>query len=74
MVHARFHKRKLLQEKNVRIWDGNGSREYLDSIGLTEREEGDLGPVSASSGDTLAPSTRTCTPTTRVRGSTSWPR
>ena len=36
---------KLLQEKNVRIWDGNGSREYLDSIGLTEREEGDLGPV-----------------------------
>jgi dihydrofolate reductase/thymidylate synthase len=36
---------KLLQEKNVRIWDGNGSREYLDSIGLTDREEGDLGPV-----------------------------
>ena len=36
---------KELQEKNVRIWDGNGSREYLDSIGLTDREEGDLGPV-----------------------------
>jgi len=36
---------KELQEKNVRIWDGNSSREFLDSIGLTEREEGDLGPV-----------------------------
>jgi len=34
-----------LQAKNVRIWDGNSSREYLDSIGLTGREEGDLGPV-----------------------------
>ena len=35
----------LLSEKNVKIWDGHGSREYLDSIGLTEREQGDLGPV-----------------------------
>lgn len=34
-----------LQDKKVRIWDGNSSREYLDSIGLTEREVGDLGPV-----------------------------
>ena len=34
-----------LQEKGIKIWDGNSSREYLDSIGLTEREEGDLGPV-----------------------------
>ena len=33
---------KLLQEKKIRIWDGNSSREYLDSIGLTEREEGKL--------------------------------
>jgi len=36
---------KKLQDKKVRIWDGNSSREFLDSIGLTEREEGDLGPV-----------------------------
>jgi dihydrofolate reductase/thymidylate synthase len=36
---------KELQDKNVKIWDGNSSREYLDSIGLTEREVGDLGPV-----------------------------
>ena len=35
----------LLKEKNVRIWDGNSSREYLDSLGLTDRAEGDLGPV-----------------------------
>mmetsp|Transcript_11204 Transcript_11204/g.41053 ORF Transcript_11204/g.41053 Transcript_11204/m.41053 type:complete len:515 (+) Transcript_11204:77-1621(+) len=34
-----------LSEKGVGIWDGNGSREYLDSIGLVEREVGDLGPV-----------------------------
>ena len=36
---------KELQEKNVRIWDGNSSRAFLDSIGLNHREEGDLGPV-----------------------------
>ena len=36
---------RALQEKGIHIWDGNASREYLDSIGLTEREEGDLGPV-----------------------------
>ena len=34
-----------LSEKGIKIWDGNGSREYLDKIGLTERAEGDLGPV-----------------------------
>ncbi|KNC46776.1 bifunctional dihydrofolate reductase-thymidylate synthase 2/DHFR-TS [Thecamonas trahens ATCC 50062] len=34
-----------LAAKGIRIWDGNSSREYLDSIGLTEREVGDLGPV-----------------------------
>lgn len=36
---------KVLQEKGIHIWDGNASRDYLDSIGLTDREEGDLGPV-----------------------------
>lgn len=36
---------KVLKEKKVRIWDGNSTREYLDSIGLTDREEGDLGPI-----------------------------
>mmetsp|Transcript_13967 Transcript_13967/g.22118 ORF Transcript_13967/g.22118 Transcript_13967/m.22118 type:complete len:507 (-) Transcript_13967:831-2351(-) len=36
---------KSLQEKDIHIWDGNGSREFLDKLGLTEREEGDLGPV-----------------------------
>ncbi|KAE9022699.1 Bifunctional dihydrofolate reductase-thymidylate synthase [Phytophthora fragariae] len=34
-----------LQEKDIHIWDGNGSREYLDSRGLQSREVGDLGPV-----------------------------
>ena len=34
-----------LSAKNVKIWDANGSREFLDCLGFTEREEGDLGPV-----------------------------
>jgi dihydrofolate reductase / thymidylate synthase len=36
---------KLLGDKDIHIWDGNGSREFLDSRGLNHREEGDLGPV-----------------------------
>lgn len=36
---------KTLDAQGVTIWNPNGSREYLDSIGLTDREEGDLGPV-----------------------------
>ncbi|KAK3900219.1 thymidylate synthase/dCMP hydroxymethylase domain-containing protein [Staphylotrichum tortipilum] len=34
-----------LSSQGVKIWDGNGSREFLDSLGLTSREAGDLGPV-----------------------------
>mmetsp|Transcript_48018 Transcript_48018/g.102107 ORF Transcript_48018/g.102107 Transcript_48018/m.102107 type:complete len:573 (+) Transcript_48018:94-1812(+) len=34
-----------LAEKDIHIWDGNGSREFLDSRGLKHREQGDLGPV-----------------------------
>lgn len=34
-----------LQEKGVHIWDGNSTREFLDSRGLTGNEVGDLGPV-----------------------------
>ena len=34
-----------LQEQNVHIWDGNGSRDFLDSRGLTNLQENDLGPV-----------------------------
>ena len=36
---------KHLKEQNVHIWDGNGSREFLDSRGLHHLEEDDLGPV-----------------------------
>lgn len=36
---------KPLSDAGIHIWDGNGSREYLDKLGFTEREEGDLGPV-----------------------------
>ena len=34
-----------LSAAGVKIWDGNGSRTYLDSVGLTSNPEGDLGPV-----------------------------
>ena len=36
---------KELHDKNVRIWDANASRSFLDSRGLHNREEWDLGPV-----------------------------
>ncbi|XP_052194423.1 bifunctional dihydrofolate reductase-thymidylate synthase-like isoform X2 [Diospyros lotus] len=36
---------KVLQEKGIHTWDDRASRDYLDSIGLVDREEGDLGPV-----------------------------
>lgn len=35
----------LLAAKGVRIWDGNGSKEFLEKRGLGHRREGDLGPV-----------------------------
>jgi thymidylate synthase len=34
-----------LSEKGVRIWEANSSREFLDSLGMFERDVGDLGPV-----------------------------
>jgi thymidylate synthase len=34
-----------LKEQGVKIWDGNGSKEFLNSLGFKDREEGDLGPV-----------------------------
>merc|ERR1719480_457908 len=36
---------KHLSDKGIKIWDANGSREFLDKRGLSHREEGDLGPV-----------------------------
>lgn len=34
-----------LSEKGVHIWDANGSKEFLTSLNLGHRQEGDLGPV-----------------------------
>jgi thymidylate synthase len=36
---------KPLSDAGIHIWDGNGSRQFLDNLGFTDREEGDLGPV-----------------------------
>lgn len=36
---------KHLSERGIKIWDGNGSREFLDKLGFKDRKEGDLGPV-----------------------------
>ncbi|GBE87461.1 Thymidylate synthase [Sparassis crispa] len=35
----------LLSQQGVKIWDGNGSKEFLEKRGLGHRREGDLGPV-----------------------------
>jgi thymidylate synthase len=35
----------ILKSQNVRIWNDNASREFLDSRGLTHNLEDDLGPV-----------------------------
>ncbi|KAG7091179.1 Membrane protein tms1 [Marasmius oreades] len=35
----------VLSKKSVKIWDGNGSKAFLESRGLHHRREGDLGPV-----------------------------
>jgi thymidylate synthase len=36
---------KILKEQGVHIWDANGSREFLDSRGLINYEEDELGPI-----------------------------
>ena len=36
---------KLLNDKGVHIWDANASREFLDSRGLVNNSENDLGPI-----------------------------
>jgi thymidylate synthase len=35
----------ILQKQGVHIWDANGSREFLDSRGLHNYQEGELGPI-----------------------------
>lgn len=34
-----------LNEKGIKIWNGNSSREYLDKLGFLDRDIGDLGPI-----------------------------
>lgn len=36
---------KILENKGVNIWKGNTSREFLDKIGKSERDEGIMGPM-----------------------------
>jgi len=36
---------KHLSDKGVKIWEDNGSKQFLEKIGLGHREEGDLGPI-----------------------------
>lgn len=36
---------KILKQQGVHIWDANGSREFLDSRGLTNYEVDELGPI-----------------------------
>ena len=34
-----------LQERGVKIWNGNSTREFLDANGLSHLEDGELGPI-----------------------------
>jgi len=34
-----------LLDKNIKIWQGNSTREYMNNIGIKEREVNDLGPI-----------------------------
>jgi thymidylate synthase len=36
---------KVLAQMGSKIWNANGTREFLDSRGLKNRKEGDLGPI-----------------------------
>jgi thymidylate synthase len=36
---------KELEDKNINIWKGNSSREFLNSVGLINNQEGDLGKI-----------------------------
>jgi thymidylate synthase len=36
---------KKLEEKNVNIWKGNTNRTFLNTIGMTSRKEGIMGPM-----------------------------
>ena len=36
---------RVLQKQNVNIWNDNGSRDFLDSVGLINYQENDLGPI-----------------------------
>lgn len=43
-IRGKTDNAELVKEK-VNIWNGNATREFLDSRGLTEKREGDLGPI-----------------------------
>jgi thymidylate synthase len=36
---------EILNENGVKIWNDNGSKDFLNSLGFTNREKGDLGPI-----------------------------
>ena len=36
---------KELQDQNIHIWDGNSTREFLDTRRLHKNEVNDLGPI-----------------------------
>lgn len=38
-------KNSILTDKNVHIWDGNSTREYMEKVGLSHYPPGELGPI-----------------------------
>merc|ERR1712224_18793 len=64
---------KHLSEKGIKIWDGNGSKEFLEKRGLGHREEGDLGPVYGFQWRHFGAKYVDMHTTTRAKAWTNWP-
>ena len=45
LMIRRIYDISALTDKNVKIWEPNSSREFLDSRGLQHYEVGDIGPT-----------------------------
>lgn len=62
---------KILHDNGVKIWDLNGSKDFLNSRGFLDRDEGDLGPIYGFNCVTRAPSMSTPRQTIWGKGVTS---
>ena len=65
---------RKLSDKGIGIWNAHSSKDFLNSKGLCNREEGDLGPCTDFNGVTSVHVISTREPIMRVKAWTSWPQ